>query len=487
MSKEKIGLLLGLFLFILFASIQVFPSNLKASLTLAVAVLMAVWWISEALPLAVTSLIPVILFPSLGILSGEDVAGSYFNSTILLFLGGFLLALALEKWNLHKRIALFIISHIGGSASVLILSFMLSSAIISMFISNTATAVMLLPVALSVIYKMEEEASLKEKKFASALLIAIAYSCSIGGIATLIGTPPNLVFHRVYLITFPNAPQISFAQWMVFGLPLSIIMLFLTWLLLTKFYFKGIRNVKIDRSIIQQEYKALGKTSFEEKVSLSVLVIAIILWIFRTDINLEGFVVPGWSNLFGNPKMIDDGTIGIFIAFILFLIPSKSQKGSKILDVLAFAKVPWGILILFGGGFALAEAFHKSGLSLEIGLHLSLLNGLSEFWLLVVIVATITFLTEFTSNTAIANTMLPIIASMAIATHTNPLYLMIPAAIASSFAFMMPVATPPNAIVFGSGRIKIMDMVKVGFLMNIISIIVLSLMFKFFGSIVFGN
>lgn len=471
--KNKIGLGLGFLTFILFSIFQIFPDNPKASFTLSIALLMAILWISEAIPLSITSLLPVILFPSLGILSGKAIAEAYINNTILLFLGGFLIAISFEKWGLHRRIALFIIAKIGSKPSTLILAFMIASAFLSMFISNTATAVMIIPVGLAIINKIENVSEHYSRKFNIALLLSIAYACSLGGIATLIGTPPNLVFHRIYSIYFPEAQQVSFAQWLAFGLPLSLIMLIITWVLITKIIYKDINKLFLNKQTIKQEYKLLGKQSFEEKVTFIIFAFAVLLWIFRADIELGDFIIPGWSNIFSNSEMIDDSTVAIAISFLLFLIPSKNQKGSFILDEQAIFKVPWGVLLLFGGGFALAKGFQDSGLSELLCSQLTNLKDIPEFLILLIVISIVTFLTELTSNTAVANTILPIAALMSKALGIHPLTIMIPVTIASSFAFMMPVATPPNAIVFGTGKLRILDMVKVGFYLNLIAIVVL--------------
>lgn len=472
--KSRIGLGLGVLTFIFFSIFQVFPGNSKASFTLSIALLMAIWWITEAIPLSITSLLPVILFPCLGVLSGKVIAETYFNNTILLFLGGFLLAISFEKWGLHRRIALFLISKIGSKPSTLILAFMIASAFLSMFISNTATAVMILPVGLAIINKIENESEYYARKFSVALLLSIAYACSLGGIATLIGTPPNLVFHRIYSIYFPEATQVTFAQWLAFGVPLSLIMLIVTWFLLTKIIYKDMNKLFLEKETIKQEYKLLGKQTFEEKATFVIFAIAVLLWIFRADINLGAFIIPGWSNLFSNPDMIDDSTVAIAISLSLFLIPSKTRKGSFILDEHAIIKVPWGVLLLFGGGFALAKGFQDSGLSELLCSQLTNIKGIPEYLVLLIVIGTVTFLTELTSNTAVANTILPIAALMSKALEINPLTIMISVTIASSFAFMMPVATPPNAIVFGTGKLRIIDMVKVGFYLNLIAIIILS-------------
>lgn len=446
----------------------------------AVALLMAVWWITEAVPLAVTALLPIVLFPALGISSGESITQAYINSTIFLFLGGFLLALAMEKWNLHKRIALKIILLLGTNPRKIILGFMVASAFLSMWISNTATAVMMLPIGLAVIHHLEKEFS-REKisYFSTAVMLGIAYSASIGGVATLIGTPPNLSYQRIFHIMFPEAETINFVQWLIIFLPTSILLLLLAYKILIKLFLSKSDAIKLDRNIIEEQYNLLGKKTYEEKVVQTFFVTAILLWVFRSDIKVEFFTLPGWSNLFSNAKYLNDGTVAIFISIILFIFPAKSEN-NKILEIDIFKKVPWDVILLFGGGFALATGFVESGLSEFIGKKFENLHGVSTFSSVLAVSTVITFLTELTSNTATAEMALPILGSIAVALKIEPMLLMLPAAISASMAFMMPVATPPNAIVFGSGRVKISDMVKAGIWLNITAIILNTILIYYF-------
>ncbi len=482
LQKEKsrvfqlTGIFIGIAGFIFISIFAEIGENGSATFTAAVAFLMSVWWITEAVPLAVTSLIPLILFPATGILSGRETAEAYANSTIFLFLGGFIIALAMEKWNLHKRIALFMISLFGRSPSSIILGFMAASAIISMWISNTATAVMLLPIGLAVLFKLEEQFGRNQTKtFGIALMLGIAYSCSVGGVGTIIGTPPNLVFQRIYAITFPDEPQIHFSQWMKFAVPLSAVMLFVIWLVMTKVIFKIDKNLIIERQIFKDEKRKLGEMSFEEKSVLAVFISAAMLWITRHEIDTGVLTIPGWSELFSNPALIDDGTVAIAMAILLFLIPAKSKPEEvTLLDLKIFRKIPWEIILLFGGGFALAEGFVSSGLSKVIGEHFAYLEDVPVYLLILLICLSITFLTELTSNTATAQIILPILAALSIQIKIDPMLLMIPATISASMAFMMPVATPPNAIVFGSSRLRVLDMAKAGIIFNLIGAVIIS-------------
>jgi len=478
-KKRIFGLLLGIVLaFVVYLFLD-FPAELQLQKILAsVAALMAVWWITECIPLAATSLVPLVLFPFLGILSGKETAASYINSTIFLFMGGFIIALAMEKWELHKRIALSLISLFGKNPSQIILGFMIASAFISMWISNTATAVMLLPIGLAIVYKMEEQfGAEKSKKFSLALLLAIAYSCSVGGLGTLIGTPPNLVFQRVFAIQFPDKPEIVFSQWMIFAIPLSAVMLIIIWFLLTKIFFKVGKDVVLQKDVIKSERVKLGKMSYEEKVVLVIFTLTALLWIFRNDLEAGIFALPGWSNLLPTKDFIDDGTIAIMMGLFLFIIPAKDKTrgSSAILGNKIIRKIPWEIILLFGGGFALAQGFVATGLSETIGAQFAGLQGMPIYLLILIVCLAITFLTELTSNTATAQIILPILASLSIELNMDPYLLMIPATLSASMAFMMPVATPPNAIIFGSDRIKVKDMARTGLVINFIGAFLISI------------
>ena len=487
---QKSGLIIGILtaaFILLFVNLD--PIHPKVTQMAAIAVLMAVWWVTEAIPLAATSLLPIVLFPILGLMSGEQIAGSYINSVIFLFLGGFMLAIAMEQWGLHKRIALKIITFFGGSTNSIIYGFMAAAAFLSMWISNTATAVMMLPIGLAIITKMESEfGEEKTKNFSKALMLGIAYACTIGGISTLIGTPPNLAFARILHIIFPNAPEISFGKWMLLGLPIALIMLVVVALVLTKVYYKIDNQISIKKSFVKDEYKKLGRISFEEKAVASIFTLTALLWIFRTNLNFGAFEIPGWAGLFSNPKYLNDGVVAITMSLILFLIPSKSSdsRHKTILDSVVFQKVPWGIILLFGGGFALAKGFTTSGLSELIG---NKFHGMADFSPIIIVLSVafvINFLTELTSNTATAQMILPIMASVSVAIGLNPLLLMITATLSASMAFMLPVATPPNTIVFASERLRIIDMAKSGIAFNITSVLLISALVYLLGSVIFN-
>ena len=402
-TRFLVGFFGGLFLFIFIVFIlNPDPAHPQVKYTLATALLMATWWITEVIPLAVTSLVPIVLFPLFGIMNGRDVSATYFNHVIFLFIGGFIVALAMQKWNLHKRIALKILMITGISPGRILLGFMLATSFLSMWISNTATTMMMVPILISIITKLEEIISKKEiQRYSIGLLLGVAYSASIGGIATLVGTPPNLSFARIFQIMFPEAPEISFATWFVFALPISIVFFVLIW---TYLYFlfrpKKVNweNTPVDD--FKDQYKSLGRVSFEEKSVFIVFIGLAVLWLFRADIQLGNFTISGWSSLFSYPGYFNDGTVAIFASLLLFLIPSKSGKGKRLMDWEAAKGIPWNIVLLFGGGFALASGFKESGLSIWFGNQLSFVGEFHPFFVIMAICLMMTFLTELTSNTA---------------------------------------------------------------------------------------
>jgi len=486
---QKIGLFLGPVVFVYLMFMDLEPGNPVVTRMAAVAALMSIYWITEAIPLFATALLPLILYPLLGIMKGKAITPVYFNSTIFLFIGGFMIALTMEKWNLHKRIALRIIRIVGGSPSMIVLGFMLASAFLSMWISNTATAVMMVPMGLAIILKMEEEFGENDtRKFAVSLMLGIAYACSMGGIATLVGTPPNLSFVRIFEIIFPQAEPVSFGQWMLMGVPIMLIMGAAIWIMLTRIFFRPPSRLKVDRTMVSKEYEALGHVSFEEKAVFLVFILTALLWIFRKKLEIGFITIPGWSQILPWPGFIDDGTVAIFMAMTLFFVPVKDEtsKETTVMGSDVILHIPWHIVILFGGGFALAKGFQATGLSDLIGVHFKWLEDTSIIIVIPAICGSLTFLTELTSNTATAEMILPVLASIACAMKVNPLILMIPATLAASCAFMMPVATPPNAIIFGSGRVKIIEMVMVGFFINILGIAIITAIFYFLGSNVFS-
>jgi sodium-dependent dicarboxylate transporter 2/3/5 len=493
---KRIGFWLGLVAYVAIPYLFVLdPASPLDERMAAIAALMAIWWVSDAIPLAATSLLPIVLFPLAGIMDGGDVAPIYMNYVIFLYLGGFLIALAMERWNLHRRIALRIIRAVGSDPSRLVLGFILATAFLSAWISNTATAIMMLAIGMAIIKQTETVFGLeKTSNLSVALLLGIAYSASIGGMATLVGTPPNIALVRLFDLSFPDAAAagytISFARWMLLGVPLAVILLLAAWLVLTRVCFRFPRDLRLDPEIVEEQYRQLGPMSREEKSVLGVFAATALLWIFRVDLEIGSIRIPGWSHLFSFGSFFDDGTVAIAMALLLFFLPvkkrdSSGEKGGAILDPSVFAKIPWHIVLLFGGGFAIAKGFQSSGLSAWVGDQFAGLEGAPVPVLVASICTVLTFLTEFTSNTATTEMVLPLLASIATATGIHPLLLMIPATLAASCAFMMPVATPPNAIIFASGRVRIGQMVKAGLLLNLIGIVVVTVLFLLLGGPVF--
>ena len=476
-----------LFLYLVFG-VDLEPGRPEITYTLAVALLMALWWITEIVPLAVTSLLPFVLFPMLGVMNGKAVASNYFNDIIFLFLGGFLFALAMQKWNLHRRIALKLLLLVGNSPARIMLGFMLATSFLSMWISNTATTMLMVPILMSIILKLEEVNNVKSiHPFATGLLLSVAYSASIGGIATLVGTPPNLSFARIFAIYFPNAPEISFAQWFFYAFPIVVILLSITFAYL---YLVFVRNGKrnwttIETDSIEEEYAKLGPWIIEQKIVAVFFVLLAVLWFTRADIDLGVITMKGWSGIFKNPKYLNDGIVAITIAIALFLIPSKNGNSKFIMDWKTAEKIPWEIILLFGGGFALASGFKESGLSQWFGDQLIWLKDVHPFIIVLSVSLLITFLTELTSNVATVETFLPVLAGLAISIEFNPLLFMLPATISASLAFMLPSATAPNAIIFGTKRLKVLDMSKTGLALNFIGIIIVTLATYYLATAIF--
>lgn len=430
---------------------------------LSITLWMAIWWISEVIPIGVTALLPIILFPLTGAVDITTTTASFGHKYIFLYIGGFLLAIAIEKWNLHKRIALHIIKMIGSDVSKIILGFMVATAFLSMWISNTATAVMMLPIGMSIVSQLKDNPKTEENEniiFGKALMLAIAYSASIGGVATLIGTPPNLVLAGFIEETYNI--EISFSSWIKFGLPISIVLLIVCWWYLTRFAFT-FKQKKFPggKAEIERLLMEIGPMKMEEKIVLTVFVLTAFSWITRSFLLQK--LIP----------TIDDTIIALIAGILLFILPS-STKGAPIINWKEAVKLPWGIILLFGGGMALASGFEITGLATWLGSQVELLEGLTLLALVFVVIALVNFITEVTSNLATTAMLLPILAPVAISLEVNPYMLMVATTVAASCAFMLPVATPPNAVVFGSGYLKISDMIKTGFWMNLISIILLT-------------
>ncbi len=424
--------------------------------------LMAIWWSTEAVPIPIGALLPIILVPALGLGSMDQATHPYANSTIYLFLGGFIIGLGMEKWNLHRRIALNIINIVGYRGWYQIAGFMLATAFLSMWVSNSATAIMMLPIALSVISLVVDENNEDHRRFATSLLLAVAYGASIGGIGTLIGTPPNALLSAYMLEAYDI--NIGFAQWMIIGVPTSAIMLFATWCWLCRRRFN--LNVETARQVIQAEHDKLGKWSRGEYTIAAIFTMTALSWVFLPVIKPY---LPFAS----------DTSIAIFFALMLFIVPIDAKKRIFVMDWDTAKTLPWGTLLLFGGGLSLASAVTRSGLADWIAVSMGGLAGITPILLVGVIVTIIIFLTELTSNTATAAAFLPLMGALAMTQGIPPEFFTVPAAIAASCAFMMPVATPPNTVVFGSGRVPIGQMIKAGFFLNIVGVVVVTLLAYF--------
>lgn len=460
------------------------PGRPQVTACAAVALLMATWWISEAVPLAVTALLPVVLFPTLGVLSGKATASLYFNHVIFLFIGGFIVALAMQRWRLHERIALRILLVAGAHPKAILAGFMGATAFLSMWISNTAATMMMVAIALAVLLELDSSLSRSAARGLSlSVLLGVAYSASIGGIATLVGTPPNVSFARIFAITFPDAPEITFSGWFMLGLPVSLVMLVITWVYLAWRFCPSDDEAKIPVDVFHEHVERLGPMSFAEKVVLADFVGLAVLWLTRADVAIGGHVFPGWSRLLGYPEFMTDGTVAIAMAGLLFLVPSRSSDGGRVMDWPTAVRLPWGIVLLFGGGFALASGFAESGLSAWFGQRLQGVGALPTVVVVLALCLALTFLTELTSNTATAEMLLPVIAALAVAIEVNPLLLMVPATLACSCAFMLPVATPPNAIVFGTERLRMADMARAGLVLNLIGVVVITASVFLLGSV----
>ena len=471
---RRIGLVGGALLFLLLLALPgpagLSPEGWRAA---AVATLMAVWWMTEAIPIPATALLPLALFPTLGILDMTNAAAPYANQLIFLFMGGFLIALAMERWGLHRRMALAIMAFVGTGPKRLVLGFMVATAFLSMWISNTATATMMLPIAIAVaeVFRPDDlDGEENAFPFGVALMLGIAYGASIGGVATLIGTPPNAVMAAAAEELLDV--RIGFVQWMSVGLPVTTVFLPLAWVLLVQVLHPPGRISGDAGDVIRDERRGLGPTSRAEKTVAVVFVLAALSWIFRSPKDFGVVTIPG-INTFA--PWVLDSTIAMVAAMLLFLIPVDWKKGTFALDWTTARKMPWGVLVLFGGGLSLARAMDQTGLAAWIGGGVGGLGFLPTMALLAVVAALFVFLTEVTSNTATSTMAMPIMVGVGAGLGFPAVTLMATAAMSASMAFMLPVATPPNAIVFGSKYLTIPRMVKAGFWMNLVAIALITL------------
>ena len=464
-----IGLVLGpvLFCLIFFTVVPGLLSE-KSIIVLALGAWMVTWWATEAMPIPVSALLPMVVFPLMGVSTVKEASAPYGDPVIFLFMGGFILALGLERHNLHQRIALSLIRLTGTSGNGIILGFMLSTALISMWISNTATAIMMLPIAASVTSLLAKETGQENdprfKKFATGLMLSIAYAASIGGMATIIGTPPNVVMVG-YMKRFYNL-DVSFTSWMIVGVPLMIMSLTACYLLITRVLFRNhLPSIEGSKELIYRKLQALGKLTLEEKLVLAVFSVTCFFWIFRQNLNI----------LIGK-NMLDDTTIAMAGGMLMFLLPVSLKNQKFLLDWSDMKELPWGILLLFGGGLCLADGMEKSGLVQIVGNHFSQQQGISTGLLIFSLTAISMGLTELMSNVALVTIFIPVVFGVADGFHINPIWLAMPVTYAASCAFMMPISTPPNAVLFASGYIKMKDMIKTGALLNLCCLVIITVL-----------
>lgn len=477
----------------------------EAQRLIAVTVLMAGLWVTQAIPLAATSLLPLVLFPFLGIESAREVSASYINDNVFLYLGGFIIALGIERWNLHRRIALNIVNVVGVSPKRLVLGFLVATGGLSMWISNTASTLLMLPIALALLKTLDDQDTTSvddgppiSKALAVPLLLAIAYSASIGGLTTIVGTPTNAQAVAIYHQELPDAPRITVAAWMIASVPMGVLYLGFVWFVLTRGLPDTSRHDAAIRTDLRKRLKALGSANVAEIRMLSVFLLTAVLWVFRNPLSIGPVSVPGWSNLMPDwfqlmkitsaadaefppdpTKFVNDSTISMLMAVALFFIPSGTRsvhgKQIRLMNWSTASRLPWDIVLLFGGGFALAGAFGTTELSSWMGTALEgPLQG-QPLWLIIAVVCLLmTFLTEFTSNVATVSTLMPTLCVMCVTLKIDPRMLIIPATLATSCAFTLPIATPPNAIVFGSGLINVRQMARYGLVLNLAGIPILT-------------
>jgi sodium-dependent dicarboxylate transporter 2/3/5 len=482
------GLLAGPLVFALFVLLPA-PSGLgvDAWRTAGVALWMAIWWVTEAVPIYVTAMLPLVLFPMLGIVKAKGLAPAYGHPFIFLFMGGFMLARAIERWNLHERIALRIVHAVGVSPKRLIFGMMVATAFMSMWISNTASTLIMLPIGMAILSEaakiggttVADDPDLSV--MATCLMLAVAYAANIGGMGTLVGTAPNVVFASQLAQLFPEAPEVTFLSWMQVALPLVVIFIPICWFYLTRFAFPiHLTELPGGRQVIDQRLAALPVMSSAERRVGLVFLLTAMGWIFRKPIDIGLMQIPGWSTLMGVSAYTHDATVAMLAVLLLFVIPSGNTGNSpatengRLLDWPTAVGIPWGVLVLFGGGLALAGGVRDSGLAMWIGSQFQTMAGAPLLLVLLVLCVVMIFLTEVTSNTAVSTLFMPVLAAMAVSMGQDPVLFMLPAVLCASCAFMLPVATPPNAIVFGSGHIRIPQMARAGFALNLMGVVLVT-------------
>jgi sodium-dependent dicarboxylate transporter 2/3/5 len=471
--SRALGPLLALVIW-LFADLE--EGNRHVTYMAGVAVWMCVWWFTEAVSFGITAMVPVLILPLLGIANVKDVAQQYSDSIIFLFIGGFMLAFAIEKWDFHKRIALKILSVVGKTPSTVLLGVMISTFLISNWISNTATTMMLFAAVLALIQETEKHIPENSGRFAAALLLGLAFSATIGGMATPVGTPPNMYFFKQFRETFPGDEQLNFFKWTLIGYPISFLLLVITYVVLDIYFIRKKVTLGIDRAYFERTYKALGRFSYEEKCVFVVFVSCILLWLTRADIDFGFYYFKGWNNLFPVSRYIDDSFVAVLAAIFLFVVPSKKNKGEGLLIWEDAKKLRYDIILMFGSGFALAYGFEVSGLSNWLASSLTVLKGIHPLLIILGICLVVTIISEFASNIASIQLAIPVMIALQKDLQLPPLLLMMPATFAASLGFMLPVATAANTIVFGTRMIEIRDMLRIGIVLDLAGIIVIAVL-----------
>ena len=482
-----VGPLVAAFILVLGAPDQLAePEQLSGAwVTLALLLLMAIWWVTEAVPIPVTSMLPLIVLPLFGVMPIAKVAAPYMHPIVVLLMGGFIFAKAIEYWGLHERIALHVVKRAGGSPMALIGGFMLAAAILSMWISNSATSIMMMPIALSVAAAVQNSDGQTSRPFTLALLLGIAYACSIGGLGTPIGTPTNLIV--MGYLNEQNGTEISFMQWMSIGIPTILLLLPLVWLTLTKWIFKmPTTGAERAQQMVSDRLQKLGSISMPEKRTLMVFLVIAGLWMFRRVLNAWELSIGG--EVYAPFAGLTDHVTAIIAVLLIFLIPAggKANQGKALLDWKAAETIPWGVLLLFGGGMSLAQAISSTGLSAYIGGSLSVFASYPIPVLIFLIAAVVLALTEVTSNVATASALMPVLGAIAIQTGLPIEIMAAPLALAASCAFMLPMATGPNAVVFATGEVSLVTMAKTGFRLNLIAVVVIVLVSYYLAPLVLG-
>lgn len=441
-----------------------------------ITVWVAWWWMTEVVNLAVTSMLPFVLMPLLGVLDAKSTAFQYFDQIIFLFVGGFIISYAIEKWNLHQRLSLGILGRVGGNPSTILAGVMGTTFFVSMWMSNTATVMMFVSAVLAVNTQLKSLLSApKQTDVSAALLLGLAYSATIGGMATLVGTPTNMIFYSFYTDKFPQAETVNFASWFGVAFPISMVMLLILYAVLRWWFIGDARHLVFDRSYFKNEYHKLGKMMYEEKIIATITVLTAVLWFTRQTLPIGNMQLFGWGRLF--PKdFVQDSTVAVLMAMLLFLIPSRHHADKKILHWHDVQKLPFGIILLFGGGFALSKGFEVSGLSTYLASQLHFLSAVHPLIIILSVCAVVCIISEFASNVASIQLVLPILVAIQQSTGLSPLLLMIPATLAASLGFMLPVATAPNTIVYGTQLVPLKAMFRVGFLLDVLGVMAIGLL-----------